>query len=237
MGIITEQSRRNFWRPAGGFLWHNCKETDPGAEPYTPTKGDNAGKTTYRQKGFGYTGIIDSVQIKGGPFGLNLNIGFDNTDVLSVKCQGGYLLAFAQICRQIDLSKPVTCTPYSFQDEKSDRQITGWSWKQNGVKLVKPPGLDPGNKTTCIIPEPEEAMLANGKPLLKDGKKVLDWTARENWLMDHIMEWATDNLLALDEQGKRIAPEETKSNGIVAKPATAPEPDYNAPPEDDDVPF
>lgn len=237
MGFITEQNRAAFWRPAGGFLWHNCQATDEGAEAYVPSKGDKAGQTLYRQKAFGYSGLITSVQIKGGPFGLNLNIGFDDKIVISVKAQGGYLLAFAQICRQIDLAKPVTCTPYSFQDEqKPDKLITGWSWKQNNVKLVKPPGLDPANKTTCIIPPPVEVMLPSGKPLLKDGKKVLDWTDRENWLMDHIESWATDHLLWIDEQGKRVQ-KETEQDGIVSRPEAPEEPDLNGPVDEDDKPF
>jgi len=227
MGFITEHNSAAFWRPSNGFLWHTCKETDEGAEPYIPTKGKNAGKTTYRQRAFGYSGMITSIQIKGGDFGLSLNIGFDDKIVVSIGAKGGYLLAFGQICNEIDLSKPVTCTPYSFQDEKNpDRNVIGWSWKQNNVKLPKTPGLDPGNKPTCIIPGPDEVMLANGKPLLKDGKKVLDWTVRENWLMDHIMDWAATNLLAIDEKGNRIAPD-----------GTSEEPDLNAPQEDDEVPL
>lgn len=233
MGLITERNTADFWRPAGGFLWHSCKQTDEGAEPYVPSKGDKAGQTLYRQKAFGYSGLITSIQIKGGQYGLSLNIGFDDKIVISVKAQGHYLLSFAQICHLIDLSKPVSCIPYSFQDEqKPDRNVVGWSWKQNGVKLVKPPGLDPANKTTCIIPGPVEAMLPGGKPLLKDGKKVLDWTDRENWLMDHIMKWAGDNLLALDDQGKRIQPE--TEDGIVKTPTEPEEPNFNAPPEYDE---
>lgn len=235
MGFITDRDRREFWRPSAGLLWNACKETDEGAEPYVPSKGPNAGKTTFRRKAFGYSGLITSIQIKGGDFGLSLNIGFDDKIVIAVNARGGYLLSFAQICHLIDLSTPVSCIPYSFQDEqKPGVNIVGWWWKQNGVKLVKPPGLDPANKTTCIIPGPVEAMLPNGKPLLKDGKKVLDWTDRENWLMDHIMAWAADNLLALDDQGKRVQKE---PDGIITAPAAQQEPDLNNPPDDEDIPF
>jgi len=230
MGFITEQNRTSFWRPAGGFLWHTCKEGDEGAEPYVPTKGEKAGVTSYRQKAFGYSGMLTSVQIKGGKFGLTLNIGFDDKIVISVNAKGSYLLSFAQIIRGIDLSKPLTCVPWMFTSEKDGRDIVGWSWKQNGVKLVKHPELDHQNEE-CILPEPEEVMLANGKPLLKDGKKVLNWEPRENWIIDYINDWAIENLLALDERGNRIAPPQGGAK-------LDSEPDLNGgQPEEDEVPL
>mgnify|MGYP000042852299 CR=1 FL=1 len=203
MGFIESSQNKEWWRVAQGKLNKKCEPTEPGATPYVPEKGKFAGQTCYRTFRNGYCGIITGIEFlvpKNPVYPMELGIEFDNRIMICVRASGTYLTRFAGVCEKIDIGNDVCCIPWSMQSEKDPtKTFAGWTWKQNGTKIEPEPEMCT-NTPECILPEPQQIRV--------NGKMVMDWTERDQFLIDHIATWARGKKIFIEQRSDSTHEEE-----------------------------
>lgn len=183
-------------RIAGGKVVRSAKADTPGAIKVESTDkdGKGTGEYTYQVQNGEVTGhitghseqtdVFDGTETKKlvvhllHPAAGNIN--------LTIKEGSRYWHGYVNSLPNVDLRKPVTFGPYDYVNKAGDRKI-GMGLKQGGEEVKYRYNKDSTDGPPALQP----IMLANGKPLVKNGRTQYDW--------DPIIEWHKANTLMAAE--------------------------------------
>ncbi len=194
VSIITEDSGL-------GMLRVRSEKGEEGAIEREYKKKDGSMATKWEIPFTEIFGKITGIEFNEGNYGRSINISIgDGKDkfILSTNTGADYGASLMKVLPNLDLSKDVTLTPYSFEDDdNNDRK--GISVKQNGEK-IKTFFYDIENKKNLHgIPEADEKK----KPKRTEKTKWTKfWVSHFSDIEEFLVEYTSDNIIPALEKIK-----------------------------------
>lgn len=213
MGLKTDADQKRYlYILADGKLHEKAEESAEGAKLRVHEKEDGTKVEKWEYSYPGVVGTIGDIKFYESDYGTNINIDIKDEDenefVLSLKASSRYGEAFMEALPNLDLTKEVDITVYSFPDKKNkDRKIQGMTIKQGDEKVRSYfSQYDEETKTWSNpikgypVPDPVKSKKFNSE------KWKIFFASRNEWLKDYMME--NDLIKAADE----AAAEDKKKN-------------------------
>lgn len=215
MGLKTDTDQKRYlYILADGKLHEKAEEGAEGAKKRVHEKEDG---TTIEKWEFSYPGIVGTIgdiKFYDSDYGTNINIDIKDEDenefVLSLKASSRYGEAFMEALPNLDLTKEVDITVYSFPDKNNkDRKIQGMTIKQDDEKIRSYfSQYDEETKTWSNpikgypVPDPVKSKKFNSE------KWKIFFASRNEWLKDYMME--NDLIKAAEEVSEEEKEEKDK---------------------------
>lgn len=195
MGLKTDADQKRYlYILADGKLHEKAEEGAEGAKLRVHEKEDGTKVEKWEYSYPGVVGTIGDIKFYESDYGTNINIDIKDEDenefVLSLKASSRYGEAFMEALPNLDLTKEVDITVYSFPDKKNkDRKIQGMTIKQGDEKVRSYfSQYDEETKTWSNpikgypVPDPVKSKKFNSE------KWKLFFASRNEWLKDYMME-------------------------------------------------
>jgi len=195
MGLKTDADQKRYlYILADGKLHEKAEEGAEGAKLRVHEKEDGTKVEKWEYSYPGVVGTIGDIKFYESDYGTNINIDIKDEDenefVLSLKASSRYGEAFMEALPNLDLTKEVDITVYSFPDKKNkDRKIQGMTIKQGDEKVRSYfSQYDEDTKTWSNpikgypVPDPVKSKKFNSE------KWKLFFASRNEWLKDYMME-------------------------------------------------
>lgn len=146
MGLGSTESglKKTFLTIIGGKIKEPSEESAPGAERRDWELQDGTKGTKWEKTHNFVEGNIVGLNYKDGEYGTSLIVDIQDgaeTFSLQISTKSRYYDDFAKKVKSIDLSKPVTLTPFDFESEKdkdkngNPKKIVGVTVRQDGEKV------------------------------------------------------------------------------------------------------
>lgn len=197
MGLKQEKDQKRYlYILKDGKMHEKAEEGDEGAKMREFEQKNDDGSSTVVQKWEksypGIVGLIEGIKFYSSKYGTNILIDIkdedDNQFVLSLKATSRYGEAFMEALPNLDLTKEVDFTSYSFPDKNNpDRRIQGLTIKQDDQKVRSYfTSYDEATKKWSYpikgypVPDPKKKYTTE--------KWKLFFATRNEWLKDYMVE-------------------------------------------------
>lgn len=207
MGLKTDADQKRYlYILADGKLHEKAEEGAEGAKLRVHEKEDGTKVEKWEYSYPGVVGTIGDIKFYESDYGTNINIDIKDEDenefVLSLKASSRYGEAFMEALPNLDLTKEVDITVYSFPDKKNkDRKIQGMTIKQGDEKVRSYfSQYDEETKTWSNpikgypVPDPVKSKKFNSE------KWKIFFSTRNEWLKDYMVE--NDLIKAAEENAE-----------------------------------
>jgi len=160
MGLVKREPRTYANVISDGTIRVKSTESDPQAVRRDYELSDGTKGTKFEQVYHELTGVITAIAFYDGEYGKTMHVTVsDNGDniILSLSAASNYATDLMKKIPALDLSKPVTLKPYSFEDDKKklrrgisvnqgDKKITSYFHGEKGVVLHEGYPVPDGDK-------------------------------------------------------------------------------------------
>jgi hypothetical protein len=141
MGLKTDKDQKRYlYILKDGKLHEKAEEGAEGAKLRVHEKEDGTSIEKWEYSYPGIVGFVTDIKFYESDYGTNILVDIKDEDenefVLSLKANSRYGESFMEALPNLDLTKEVDFTVYSFPDKKNkDRRVQGVTIKQDGEKI------------------------------------------------------------------------------------------------------